>query len=1255
MARFCKYCGTELSDQALFCKGCGRQLPKAEPERKDAYESEAGGAAKPAPVFCRYCGGIVNPGAVFCKSCGARLDRDFPRMAQEYQAPQNDRSSRDYRAAQQETRPATKRRRSPVIPVVAALLVMALFVSFVYPGYIRTRFLGGGSGGQGGSGSVTETHIAGGTAVPAEPAGPPMIQGNSKEIEIEPIQGMKITAEKNALDYDREFKVTELSAEQRQELEIQMAEQGETVLTACEIDLGMAPDEYLPGYYNVEMDLSEYDIPEELYDAVRVTRIDDNGNQFVYASEFDGKSLKYKSRQNSVIVTSVLSAVLIGIAAYYVYDQVTQDTRYYKGKTLMVHELPNFVVFFAAEDFTDHGAPKVFLEKAHELEAIKEKIAAKIQESHPAGDGSAKTDSSDIKKMTKEQLAELTKELAKDPEYQAKKKELEESYPEELKRILQYLETARTYLAGQEQKLRVPAYKMKIYLKNKLDGGEANTHKVLFDNPAMSVAIGQIYESLTGGPVTSLRYREDRMEALLISICHEYTHACQYEYYTTGISELISASLKLVEATACVTEVEALKYFINKGDLPALANQTIEQLAAVGSGTSGALTNRDFPIWYAMPLNEPAPQTGGSNIGYALAYFLDYLNQEEKPKKTADIMNIYSAGMSFSDAMIDAYDIEPDIFQLDFMDFMRESRDKGTAHKDIVNDAFSGSQQYFGTYTFSMAKKQLLYQEARGSFAGSNLRFNDAFMKMHRLSLGKSNATDGKKALLVVTDPENDADGDRITAMQDATHGLLELRFADDGKGKLPAESEYLIDETKNILWIEEMKEQNYWISEIMGLADGWLASRVAFDAIALTPPDYPEILLNQPGESMVTFRLPSDRSPFYTNSYVKKQMQEFGMCVRKTGEKDVKKMQFFPADQVGKDVAVQEKQVNIDLKDLDKVVACAYFKLNDKYYFGPESELQEDIFGTYDIDVTVKEYSSMLDSLVGAMPNTNDLTQYKNTYQDISQKPVGVPQKATLTVINNGTAGQEIGSIDATSGSGGLGTGIGFETGNSGVDLFNTGISSAMGLSENTSVGLSNEILVILTYGDPNGPKTIDITQNYGYDAAPPTLSYNFKGVIPFDQQAAEGDPKDKKTRGKDVLKVTLDFDAGNIYTNPAYDMQYPQTFSGPLELEFIRDTNGKYSVRGESKFGYGSASTPSSGQPTEMDKIMASLNLKFWYTLEGTKADFSGLTVTPEATDLYGNPSNGSGNGNGSGIPDGWQEAPPVGYEYAPPLAGQ
>ena len=73
MARYCRYCGTELSDQAVFCKGCGRQLPKAERERTGAYGTEDEGTVKRDPVFCRYCGGQITPGAAFCKSCGKRI------------------------------------------------------------------------------------------------------------------------------------------------------------------------------------------------------------------------------------------------------------------------------------------------------------------------------------------------------------------------------------------------------------------------------------------------------------------------------------------------------------------------------------------------------------------------------------------------------------------------------------------------------------------------------------------------------------------------------------------------------------------------------------------------------------------------------------------------------------------------------------------------------------------------------------------------------------------------------------------------------------------------------------------------------------------------------------------------------------------------------------------------------------------------------------------------------------------------------
>lgn len=54
MAKFCRYCGNPISDNAKFCNGCGRSL------------------AKPH-AFCGYCGKPVNENAKFCNSCGRSL------------------------------------------------------------------------------------------------------------------------------------------------------------------------------------------------------------------------------------------------------------------------------------------------------------------------------------------------------------------------------------------------------------------------------------------------------------------------------------------------------------------------------------------------------------------------------------------------------------------------------------------------------------------------------------------------------------------------------------------------------------------------------------------------------------------------------------------------------------------------------------------------------------------------------------------------------------------------------------------------------------------------------------------------------------------------------------------------------------------------------------------------------------------------------------------------------------------------------
>ncbi|MCR5008575.1 MAG: zinc ribbon domain-containing protein [Oribacterium sp.] len=179
MARFCRYCGTELSDNTVFCKNCGSQVPKAEQQKIQPFGDDQG-AAKPAPVFCRYCGGAVTNGAPFCKNCGASLKdggavrQDIRQQATVQNRPNSQNPSQyrtqmnnqpqvqqpqDYgqynrNAGQQNSAVNTggvRPRRSSLKPLIAAVLVLALFVSFVYPGFVRTRLFGGGTGRDNGS------------------------------------------------------------------------------------------------------------------------------------------------------------------------------------------------------------------------------------------------------------------------------------------------------------------------------------------------------------------------------------------------------------------------------------------------------------------------------------------------------------------------------------------------------------------------------------------------------------------------------------------------------------------------------------------------------------------------------------------------------------------------------------------------------------------------------------------------------------------------------------------------------------------------------------------------------------------------------------------------------------------------------------------------------------------------------------------------------------------------------------------------
>lgn len=153
MAKFCKYCGTQLEDSAVFCIQCGQKVggpvaqpqqapaqpqqapaqpkqttaqprqaaPQAAPSAKQPKAPKAKKAKTPKGESCGNCGGSIRPGNDYCTTCGA------PRGA----VPKNRRVVID-----KQGRVSLKKKRHPK-RAVAILLVLALVITgFIQPGWI---------------------------------------------------------------------------------------------------------------------------------------------------------------------------------------------------------------------------------------------------------------------------------------------------------------------------------------------------------------------------------------------------------------------------------------------------------------------------------------------------------------------------------------------------------------------------------------------------------------------------------------------------------------------------------------------------------------------------------------------------------------------------------------------------------------------------------------------------------------------------------------------------------------------------------------------------------------------------------------------------------------------------------------------------------------------------------------------------------------------------------------------------------------
>ncbi len=101
----------------------------------------------------------------------------------------------------------------------------------------------------------------------------PPVVGNSKPVDVEPVEGIRITAAENALDKDREFKITPVSDQDWDSMEKRLSEVSDEQMLFCfDLDAGMEPDEHLPGEFTLTLNLEKMGIPPILHKHLTVWR-----------------------------------------------------------------------------------------------------------------------------------------------------------------------------------------------------------------------------------------------------------------------------------------------------------------------------------------------------------------------------------------------------------------------------------------------------------------------------------------------------------------------------------------------------------------------------------------------------------------------------------------------------------------------------------------------------------------------------------------------------------------------------------------------------------------------------------------------------------------------------------------------------------------------------------------------------------------------------------------------------------------------
>ncbi len=147
--------------------------------------------------------------------------------------------------------------------------------------------------------------VAGGCSCGKKNRQKAVLEGHSKAFTAEPFEGITISAGENALYKDREITLTPVNDKTYDKITALYDGDAIKPMMVFELDAGIKSDEYLPGDYEVSIDLNKIGIPRSLHKKVVLQRGSENNGGLLfrrYNTRLKNGVISFRSNQNSKLV-----------------------------------------------------------------------------------------------------------------------------------------------------------------------------------------------------------------------------------------------------------------------------------------------------------------------------------------------------------------------------------------------------------------------------------------------------------------------------------------------------------------------------------------------------------------------------------------------------------------------------------------------------------------------------------------------------------------------------------------------------------------------------------------------------------------------------------------------------------------------------------------------------------------------------------------------------------------------------------------